>query len=78
MRSLIGQVCPRFLFSVEEDVRTALTRLVHGFNTLGLPVLPMPCGRTGGLPIGLQIVGPPFREAGILRVGAVLETHLEG
>jgi aspartyl-tRNA(Asn)/glutamyl-tRNA(Gln) amidotransferase subunit A len=58
----------------DQDVRLASTRLVRGFNLLGYPALSIPCGLSGtGLPIGLQIVGPPFEEALILRVGATLE-----
>jgi aspartyl-tRNA(Asn)/glutamyl-tRNA(Gln) amidotransferase subunit A len=58
----------------EEDVRLAATRLVRGINLLGYPALSMPCGLgSNGLPIGLQIVGAPFDEATILRVGAALE-----
>jgi aspartyl-tRNA(Asn)/glutamyl-tRNA(Gln) amidotransferase subunit A len=58
----------------DEEVRPTLTRLVRGFNILGLPALSIPCGRTGaGFPIGLQLVGPPFQESRILRVGAALE-----
>ena len=58
----------------EEDVRLAATRLVRSLNLLGLPVLSMPCGLSGsGLPVGLQIIGAPFQEASILRVGAALE-----
>jgi aspartyl-tRNA(Asn)/glutamyl-tRNA(Gln) amidotransferase subunit A len=58
----------------EEDVRLASTRLVRGFNLLGYPALSIPCGLSGtGLPIGLQIVGAPFEEALVLRVGAALE-----
>ena len=58
----------------DEDVRLAATRLVRGINTLGRPALSLPCGLSAGrLPIGLQIVGPAFEEALILRVGAALE-----
>lgn len=58
----------------EEDVRLAATRLVRGINALGYPALSMPCGLSAsGLPIGLQIVGPAFEEALILRIGAALE-----
>jgi aspartyl-tRNA(Asn)/glutamyl-tRNA(Gln) amidotransferase subunit A len=36
--------------------------------------LSIPCGLdSSGLPIGLQIAGPPFEEARLLRVGAALE-----
>jgi len=58
----------------EEDVRLASTRLVRGINALGYPALSIPCGLSGnGLPIGLQIVGAPFEEELILRIGAALE-----
>ena len=69
----IGETTVR-LGGRDEDVRLATTRLVRGFNLLGYPALSMPCGlSSSGLPIGLQIVGPPFEEALILRVGAALE-----
>lgn len=58
----------------EEDARITSTRLVRAINVLGLPALSIPCGLSSeGLPIGLQIVGPPFDEAVILRAGAALE-----
>ena len=57
-----------------EDARLASTRFVRGINVLGLPALSVPVG-TGenNMPVGLQIVGRPFEEAQVLRVGAVLE-----
>jgi aspartyl-tRNA(Asn)/glutamyl-tRNA(Gln) amidotransferase subunit A len=61
----------------EEDVRIASTRFTRGINVLGLPALSLPCGFDNeGLPLGLQIIGPSFQEALILRVGAVLEMAL--
>jgi aspartyl-tRNA(Asn)/glutamyl-tRNA(Gln) amidotransferase subunit A len=58
----------------DEDVRLAITRLVRGINVLGLPALSIPCGlASNGLPIGIQIIGPAWEEALILRVGAALE-----
>jgi aspartyl-tRNA(Asn)/glutamyl-tRNA(Gln) amidotransferase subunit A len=60
----------------DEDVRLAATRLVRGINLLGLPALSMPCGLSGaGLPVGMQIVGPAFGEAVVLRLGAALEDN---
>ena len=59
--------------SENEDVRLAATRLVRAINPLGLPAVSIPCGADRrGLPIGLQIVGPPFAEALILRVAQAL------
>jgi len=55
-----------------------VTRLVRGMNLLGLPALSLPCGlNTDGMPISAQIIGKPFDEATILRVGAALEDATE-
>ena len=52
------------------DIRSALIRLTRPFNFSGHPTCSVPCGFTGGgLPIGMQIVGRPFDEATVLRVG---------
>jgi aspartyl-tRNA(Asn)/glutamyl-tRNA(Gln) amidotransferase subunit A len=61
----------------DEDVRLAATRLVRGINALGIPALSMPCGISAAtrLPVGLQIVGPAFEEAMVLRVAAALEDN---
>jgi aspartyl-tRNA(Asn)/glutamyl-tRNA(Gln) amidotransferase subunit A len=44
------------------------------FNVLGLPGISVPCGFTGdGLPVGLQIIGKAFDEAGVLRIAHAYE-----
>jgi len=43
-------------------------------NLAGIPGLSIPCGSTsGGLPIGLQVLGPAFGEETLLRVGHAYE-----
>lgn len=45
-----------------------------GVNLAGLPALSLPCGFTaGGLPIGLQLIGQPFREADLLATAHAYE-----
>jgi aspartyl-tRNA(Asn)/glutamyl-tRNA(Gln) amidotransferase subunit A len=39
-------------------------------NLAGIPGLSLPCGLAAGLPVGLQLLGRPFDEATLLRVGA--------
>jgi Asp-tRNA(Asn)/Glu-tRNA(Gln) amidotransferase A subunit family amidase len=44
------------------------------FNLTGQPALSVPCGfGHTGLPVGLQLVGRPFEEGLLLRVGAAYE-----
>jgi aspartyl-tRNA(Asn)/glutamyl-tRNA(Gln) amidotransferase subunit A len=43
--------------------------LVPASNLCGLPGLSIPCGYVNGLPIGLQIVGPPFSENRVIAFG---------
>jgi aspartyl-tRNA(Asn)/glutamyl-tRNA(Gln) amidotransferase subunit A len=45
-----------------------------GVNLAGLPGVSIPCGfSSGGLPIGLQIIGQPFREADLLAIAQAYE-----
>ena len=51
-----------------------ITRLMRPVNFLGLPALSVPGGFTSsGLPCGFQIIGRPFAEALLYRVGAAYE-----
>ncbi|MFC1825612.1 amidase family protein [Thermodesulfobacteriota bacterium] len=43
-------------------------------NLSGLPGMSINCGMVDGLPVGLQIIGKPFDEEGVLRVGHAYET----
>jgi aspartyl-tRNA(Asn)/glutamyl-tRNA(Gln) amidotransferase subunit A len=52
--------------------------LLTAWNVTGQPVLALPNGfGRGGLPLGMQIVGRPFGEATILRVGHAYERATE-
>ncbi|HEV2388663.1 MAG TPA: amidase [Candidatus Acidoferrales bacterium] len=58
----------------EQTVRAALLRLARPANFAGAPALALPCGFTrGGLPIGLQLIGPHWSEARLLRIGYAYE-----
>ena len=46
----------------------------------GLPAMSMPAGRSraSGLPIGVQMIAPKFRESRLVRVGSTLERAMAG
>lgn len=48
----------------------------RGINYLGLPALALPAGFTSnGLPNGIQLVGRPFTEGALLRLGHIFQQH---
>ncbi len=61
------------LDGVEVLTRPNLGVYTQPLSFIGLPVLSVPVGRVGLLPLGVQIIGAPFRDAHVLRVGALLE-----
>ena len=59
----------------DDDAGVALyARNTRPFNAYGLPAASVPCGiAKNGLPIGLQIVGPPWGEDSVLRLAHAFE-----
>jgi aspartyl-tRNA(Asn)/glutamyl-tRNA(Gln) amidotransferase subunit A len=57
--------------------RAIATRATLPCNLTGMPAISIPCGFSDGLPVGLQIMGPAFAEALVLRVAAAYEAATE-
>ncbi|WP_110173877.1 amidase family protein [Luteitalea pratensis] len=59
----------------DDQAGTAVfARNTRPFNDYGLPALSVPCGfAKNGLPIGLQIVGPPWAQESVLRLAHAFE-----
>jgi aspartyl-tRNA(Asn)/glutamyl-tRNA(Gln) amidotransferase subunit A len=55
------------------DIRHALLSLTSPWNVVGLPAITVPIGLTGGLPVGLQLVGPAGGEHMLLSAARWLE-----
>ena len=47
--------------------------LTLGANLAGLPGISVPCGMSEGLPVGLQVLAPQWREDVALRVARAYE-----
>jgi aspartyl-tRNA(Asn)/glutamyl-tRNA(Gln) amidotransferase subunit A len=75
---IITPVSPCLPFRLGEKIEDPLQMyLVDVYtaplNMAGLPGMSVPCGRVGRLPVGVQIIGPAFDEATVLRVGYAVE-----
>jgi aspartyl-tRNA(Asn)/glutamyl-tRNA(Gln) amidotransferase subunit A len=76
---LATPVAPTPAFRLGEKVDDPLTMYLSDIFTIsanlaGIPGLSLPCGfSSGGLPIGLQLLGPPFGEPQMLQVAFALE-----
>ncbi|WP_439649433.1 amidase [Lentibacillus daqui] len=55
------------------DLMDNIVRFTGPGNLTGLPALSVPCGYKSELPVGLQIMGPAFKEGLVLNVGYALE-----
>jgi aspartyl-tRNA(Asn)/glutamyl-tRNA(Gln) amidotransferase subunit A len=56
------------------ETELATLRNTRPFNISGVPAISVPCGFTRtGLPVGLQIAGPPWREAVVLQLAHAYE-----
>ena len=61
----------------EVDFSAGMCTLTDPFNALGWPAITVPCGTDeAGMPVGLQIVALPWREADCLAAAAVVESLL--
>ncbi|MFO0511726.1 MAG: Asp-tRNA(Asn)/Glu-tRNA(Gln) amidotransferase subunit GatA [Gammaproteobacteria bacterium] len=68
---LLGPTAPTTAFGIGEKNDDPITMYLNdiytiGANLAGLPAMSIPCGFAGGLPVGLQLVGPHFSEARML------------
>lgn len=75
---LIAPVSPGLPFRLGEKMDDPLQMyLVDVYtvsvNLAGLPAMSIPCGMVDGLPAGMQIIGRPFDEETVLRIGHAYE-----
>jgi len=76
-------ISPSTAFKIDEKTADPLQMYLADIYTIsanlaGIPGLSMPCGfDQAGLPIGLQILGPAFSEAKLLRIARMYEAKTD-
>ena len=68
---LVGPTTPAVAFALGAKTADPITMYLNDIYTIsanlaGLPAMSIPCGFAGGLPAGLQIIGPHFAEQRLL------------
>jgi len=68
---LLAPTSPTAAFRLGDKTADPITMYLNdiytiGANLAGLPAISIPCGFAGGLPVGVQLIGPHFGEAKIL------------
>jgi aspartyl-tRNA(Asn)/glutamyl-tRNA(Gln) amidotransferase subunit A len=67
-------VAPRFDAVPDPNKSATAPMQTIPFNVTGHPAMSVPTGKgAGGLPVSLQVVGRPFDEATVFRIGRAIE-----
>ncbi|MDD9807896.1 MAG: Asp-tRNA(Asn)/Glu-tRNA(Gln) amidotransferase subunit GatA [Gammaproteobacteria bacterium] len=71
---LVGPTSPTTAFKLGEKVSDPVTMYLSDVYTIavnlaGLPGMTLPAGFAGGLPVGMQMIAPHFREQDLFRAG---------
>jgi aspartyl-tRNA(Asn)/glutamyl-tRNA(Gln) amidotransferase subunit A len=80
---VIGPVTPTPAFELGAMVDDPLSLYLQDLYTVsanlaGLPAISIPCGLTSaGLPVGLQLLAPPFEEERLLRAAAMFQCETD-
>ncbi|KZO01291.1 Asp-tRNA(Asn)/Glu-tRNA(Gln) amidotransferase subunit GatA [Pseudobacillus badius] len=75
---IIGPTTPTPAFKIGENIADPLTMYANDILTIpvnlaGVPGISVPCGFSGGMPLGLQIIGKHFDEKTVYRTAYAYE-----
>jgi aspartyl-tRNA(Asn)/glutamyl-tRNA(Gln) amidotransferase subunit A len=78
---ILTPTAPTVAFALGEKTGDPLAMYLNDYCTVpmslaGIPAISIPCGLSGGLPVGLQLAGPAFSENRLLDAAHALERTL--
>ena len=78
---IVTPTAPTVAFALGEKTGDPLAMYLNDYCTVpmslaGIPAISIPCGLSGGLPVGLQLAGAAFSENGLLDTAHALERAL--
>ncbi len=78
---ILTPTAPTVAFGLGEKTGDPLSMYLNDFCTVpmslaGIPAISIPCGLSGGLPVGLQLAGPAFSENRLLDAAHAFELAL--
>jgi aspartyl-tRNA(Asn)/glutamyl-tRNA(Gln) amidotransferase subunit A len=79
---VLTPTAPTVAFKLGEKMGDPLAMYLNDYCTVpmslaGIPAISIPCGLSGGLPVGLQIAGPAFSENRLLDAAHAFELALD-
>jgi aspartyl-tRNA(Asn)/glutamyl-tRNA(Gln) amidotransferase subunit A len=77
--AIVSATSPTVAFPIGAKTHDPLAMYLNDVLTIpadlaGIPAVSIPCGFSEGLPVGLQVMGPSWREDIVLRVAAAYES----
>lgn len=77
---LVSPTAPNLPFPLGEEVDDPLVLYLADIYTIpvnlaGLPAISLPCGFVDGLPVGMQLIAPAFKEGDLLQVAYAFEQN---
>jgi aspartyl-tRNA(Asn)/glutamyl-tRNA(Gln) amidotransferase subunit A len=79
VKIILTPTAPTLPFKIGEKTKDPLSMylsdiFVTAVNLAGLPGISIPAGNVGNLSVGLHLIGKPFEEKNLLKIGKIFET----